>query len=148
MNLECLTCEEPVMRTMNAAVCCLVLTTVACSNPSGPGDQVVVGTWGGEHVALELAADGGRIEYDCAHGELAEPFAVDRAGRFDVTGSHTAEHGGPVRDDETSVARPARFTGNVDGGRMTLTVLLTDTGEKLGTFTLTRGLVGRLTKCL
>ena len=125
-----------------------MLAAVACSNPISPGDHVAGGTWGGEHVALEVAADRGRIEYDCAHGELAEPLAVDRAGRFDLTGSHTAEHGGPVRDDETSVARPARFTGNVDGGRMTLTVLLTDSSEKLGTFTLTRGLVGRVTKCL
>lgn len=90
----------------------------------------------------------GRIEYDCAHGDLAEPLALDRSGWFDVTGSHTPEHGGPVREDEKSESRPAGYAGRVDGGRMTLTVTLTDTGEILGTFALTQGVAGRLKKCL
>jgi hypothetical protein len=73
---------------------------------------------------------------------------VDRSGRFDVKGTHTPEHGGPVREDEKLISRPARYAGRVDGGRMTLTVTLTDSGEILGTFALTQGVAGRLTKCL
>jgi hypothetical protein len=125
-----------------------MLAAVACSNPIGPGDRVAASRWGGQHVALEVTADGGRVEYDCAHGNLDEPLALDRSSRFDVTGTHTPEHGGPVREDEKSESRPARFTGRVDGGRMTLTVALTDSGEILGTFTLTQGVAGLLTKCL
>lgn len=125
-----------------------MLAAVGCSNPTSPGDRVAAGTWGGEHVALEVTADRGRIEYDCAHGDLAEVLEVDRSGRFAVTGTHTPEHGGPVRDDEKLVSHPARYAGRVDRGRMTLTVTLTDTGEILGTFALTQGVAGRLMKCL
>jgi len=132
---------------MRAVVSCVMLAAVACSNPIGPGDHVAGGTWGGEHIALEVTADRGRIEYDCAHGDT-EPLTVDRSGRFDVKGTHTPEHGGPVREDEKLISRPARYAGRVDGGRMTLTVTLTDSGEILGTFALTRGVAGRLTKCL
>ncbi len=126
-----------------------MLAAFACSNPLSADDHVAAGAWGGEHVALEVSADGGgRIEYDCAHGNLAEPLALDRSGRFDVTGTHTPEHGGPVREDEKSESRPARYAGRVDGWRMTLTVTLTDTGEMLRTFALTQGVAGRLMKCL
>lgn len=133
---------------MKGTVSCLILAAVACFNPISLGEHVIVGAWGGDHVALEVAADNGRIEYDCAHGDLAEALTVDRSGRFDVTGTHTPEHGGPVREDEKIMSRPARYAGRVDVGRMTLTVMLTDTGEVLGTFTLTHGIAGRLTKCL
>jgi hypothetical protein len=73
---------------------------------------------------------------------------VNRSSSFDVTGTHTAEHGGPVREGEVLISRPARYAGRVDGTRMTLTVTLTDTAEVLGTFLLTHGAAGRLTKCL
>jgi hypothetical protein len=125
-----------------------MLAAVACSSPVTASDHVAAGVWGGEHVALEVSADGGRIEYDCAHGNLGEPLALDRSGRFDVNGTHTPEHGGPMREDEKAESRPARYAGRVDGGRMTLTVTLTDTGESLGTFALTQGVAGRLLKCL
>ena len=65
-----------------------------------------------------------------------------------MTGTHTPEHGGPVREDEKLVSRPARYVGRVDGRRMTLTVTVTDSGEILGTFALTYGVRGRLMKCL
>jgi hypothetical protein len=73
---------------------------------------------------------------------------LDGGGRFTVAGTHTPEHGGPVREDETLASRPARYAGRVDGNRMALTVTLSDTGETLGAFTLTRGSAGRLLKCL
>jgi hypothetical protein len=128
----------------------LMVAAIACSNPTGPGDRLPTGTWGGDHVALEVTVEGGRIEYDCAHGNLGEPLVVDRSGRFDVTGTHTPEHGGPVREDEALVSHPARYVGRVDGGLMTLTVTVTvtNTAETLGTFALTRGVAGRLLKCL
>ena len=128
----------------------LMVAAIACSSPTGPGDLLAIGTWGGEHAALEVTEEGGRIEYDCAHGDLGEPLVVDRSGRFDVTGTHTPEHGGPVREDEKLVSHPARYVGRVDGDRMTLTVSITvtNTAETLGTFALTRGVAGRLLKCL
>ena len=128
----------------------LMVAAIACSSPTGPGDRLAISMWGGEHVALEVTAEAGRIEYDCAHGDLGEPLVVDRSGRFDVTGTHTPEHGGPAREDEKLVSHPARYVGRVDGDRMTLTVTVTvtNTAETLGTFALTRGAAGRLLKCL
>lgn len=133
---------------MRAVATCLILAGVACSTPTGPDARVPAGRWGGDHAMLDVTAAGGRIEYDCAHGELAGPLTLDRSGRFDVTGTHTPEHGGPIREDERLVSHPARYEGRVDGGRMTLTVTLRDTGQVLGTFALTQGATGRLIKCL
>jgi hypothetical protein len=133
---------------MRAAASCLILAALACSNPISASDSVAAGTWGGDHAALEVIAGGGRIEYDCAHGEVGEPLRLDRDGGFDVTGTHTPGHGGPIREDEKLVSHPARYVGRVDGRRMTLTVTMTDTSETLGTFALTYGVPGRLMKCL
>ena len=43
---------------------------------------------------------------------------------------------------------PARYTGSTDGKSMTLNVTLTDGGQALGTFTLTRGAAPSVFKCL
>lgn len=132
---------------------------VASSAPQRPGTRVVaprpasgqpieVGAWGGDHVSLLLAATGGTLEYDCAHGTIDQPFVADSSGRFDLAGTHTREHGGPIRIGEKEDRRPARYTGVTDGRTMTLTVTLTGTNERIGTFTLTRGQIGRIVKCL
>ena len=133
---------------MRAGISSFMLAVLACSNPIGAEVRVAAGTWGGEHVALEVITTGGRIEYDCAHGDLAGPLTMDRSGQFEVTGTHTPEHGGPAREDEKAESRPARYAGRVDDTRMTLTVTLTDTGDILGTFALTHRVAGRLMKCL
>ena len=96
---------------------------------------------------MEMRGSGADIEYDCAHGSIDEKFAPDSAGRFDATGTHTRESGGPLRVDVKPVSVPARYTGRINGDEMTLTVTLTDTGQDIGTFTLTRGSTGRLRKC-
>ena len=109
--------------------------------------QVGPGVWGGQHVRLEVKKDSSLIEYDCAHGTIDQPLVLDRHGRFDVIGTHTPEHGGPVRRDEKADTRAARYTGWTDGEQMKLTVRLSDTNEMIGTFTLSRGNEGRVFKC-
>jgi hypothetical protein len=112
-------------------------------NESKTTDEVV---WGGQHVRLVLTSRGGEIEFDCAHGELKEPLKRNEQGHFDVAGSFVKE-GGPTRSDGSEGGRPARYSGRVEGDKMTLTVTLTDSNEKLDEFTLTRGSDGRLWKC-
>jgi hypothetical protein len=107
-----------------------------------------VGSWGGEHIALEVTTSGARIAYDCAYGSIHEPLRADEHGSFDVLGVHVREHGGPVREGEPLEERPARYTGWVTEGEMTLTVTLTDTGQQVGTFTLRRGEPPRVYRCL
>lgn len=85
---------------MRTVVSCLTVISAACSNPIIASDFVATGTSGGDHVAVEVTAEGGRIEHDCAHGEVGESLRVDRDDRFDMIGPHAPEHGGPIREDE------------------------------------------------
>ena len=114
-----------------------------------PATQTIsLGAWGGDHVSLLVTGTGGTLEYDCAHGTIDEPFATDSAGRFQLAGTHTREHGGPIRRGEKPDRHPARYSGAVAADTMTLTVTLTDSNEVLGTFGLTRGRLARVVKCL
>ncbi|MBA3320436.1 MAG: hypothetical protein H0T45_03195 [Pyrinomonadaceae bacterium] len=110
-------------------------------------DRMAKGMWGGNHVRLDVSDAEAQIEFDCAHGTLGR-IEPDANGNFAATGTYVAERGGPVRVDETSSGRPARYHGSVNEKTLTLTVTLTDTGDEVGTFTLTHGKGTRLTKCL
>jgi hypothetical protein len=117
--------------------------------PSG-GDtkRVAAGTWGATGIAMEVTASGARIEYDCAHGTISEPLVLDADGRFNVKGRHFREHGGPVREGEDSNGQPVRYTGQVTGDTMTLTVTPEGSDTAISSHTLVRGKTGRLHKCL
>ena len=103
------------------------------------------GGMGREHIVLEVSEKGAEAEFDCAHGQVMQPIMLDKHGDFDVAGTLTPEHGGPVRRDENVMAAPARYSGHVDGHTMSLTVTLGK--EKVGSFTLIRGSLPNLTKC-
>jgi hypothetical protein len=111
------------------------------------GDGADANVWGGEHIRLQVTEQGAEIEYDCAQGTMAQSPLAGAGGRFDVKGTHRAEHAGPIRRDEESNGRPARYTGKIVGDTMTLTVMLTDKPETIGTFTLKRGNEGSVFKC-
>jgi hypothetical protein len=115
---------------------------------SGRMDNVLTGMWGGQHMRLEVSSRGASIEYDCAHGTIDQPMTLDSGGYFDVRGTHITERGGPVREGERSDALAARYTGRIQGKTMTITVMLTDSKEIAGTFTLGYGKTPRLRKCL
>ena len=105
------------------------------------------GTWGGPHIQIVVAKGFATIEYDCANGKINGPLKLNSGGRFDLRGTHTAEHGGPVRNEESEQGQPAQFTGWTDGKTMKLTVTLTNSKTEIGTFELTRGSEGRIFKC-
>lgn len=134
----------------------LILAVLA---QGGPGRKVLdmsgeriqgaqSGTWGGAHVQMDVGRDGALLEFDCAHGATDGPLALGNDGRFDLKGYFVVERGGPVRAGHQEKRLPARYSGRVEGKTMTLDVTLTDAGDHIGTFTLTRGRTGRLTKCL
>jgi hypothetical protein len=118
------------------------------NGPSGRIDSVLTGMWGGQHMRLEVSSKGARIEYDCAHGTIDQPMTLDSSGYFDVRGIHVTERGGPVREGERSDALAARYTGRIQDQTMTITVILTESKEIAGTFTLGYGKAPRLKKCL
>ena len=136
-----------------AAVAAVALAAQGCADAVAPN---AVGVWGGQHVRLEITnigvgaspAGGGTVEFDCAHGTITLPVLADKSGRFDVPGFYVQEHGGPIRVDEQLAARPARYAGEINGSRMTLTVTRTDSAWSAGPFTLQRGSTGSVFKCL
>ena len=117
----------------------------ADAQTSRESSGIASGAWGGEHIVLEVSERGAEAEFDCAHGQVTQPIMLDKHGDFDVAGTFTPEHGGPVRREENVTAAPARYSGHVDGHTMSLTVTLGQ--EKVGSFTLIRGALPNLTKC-
>ncbi len=122
----------------------------SANNVSGDGTESVQAetSWGGEHARADVNAEGVSFEFDCAHGVADGPLALGTDGRFDLKGFFVAERGGPVRAGQKEKRFPARYSGRVEGETMTLSVTLTEGGQEIGTFTLTRGRAARLTRCL
>jgi hypothetical protein len=108
-------------------------------------NTVATGAWGGEHVILQVSKNGAEVEFDCAHGQITQAIALDKRGGFDVPGTFTPDHGGPVRRDEITSPSPARYSGHVHGDAMSLTVTVGK--EEVGTFSLTRNSHPNLRKC-
>ncbi len=124
-----------------------LLLLAACGSAAGGERRTLpAGTWGGDHIRLEVTTEGAAVELDCAHGAISGPIQVDGKGRFDAAGTFVREHGGPVREGEED-SQPARYTGRVQGGTMTLTITVAD-GATHGPYELNRGRTPRLTKCL
>lgn len=121
------------------------------SNMNGFSGQVVnvpTGLWGGQHMGLDVSASGAQIEYDCANGTIDQPMTLDSSGTFDLRGTHIRGHAGPDRQGESERGEPARYTGRVQDQTMTITVILTNSKEDVGTFTLTHGKPPRIRRCL
>ena len=113
------------------------------TSPVAPAD-VRAGTWGGDHLRLDVTSGGAQAEFDCAHATISDRLTLDTTGHFAAAGQLVTE-GGPTGG--TANARPARFAGSVTGDQLTLTVTLTDSNEDVGTFTLTFGRQATLRKC-
>lgn len=136
-------------RTRRSCLVAALALVAACSVVvTGPGVFIVIGTWGGEHVHLELEESGGTLEYDCAYGTIDAGWTLSDDGEFVGSGEHIIEHGGPVQDGEILPARPASYTGTVKDDRMSLTVTFSDSAQVVGTFDLVHGNEGQILRCL
>ena len=107
--------------------------------------RIPSGEWGGQHISINVGAKSATIEYDCANGVIDGPLTIDAHGNFKLRGTHRAEHGGPIRADESNEGSPATYTGSIKGNEMSLTLKIGD-GEP-ETFTLEKGKEGELFKC-
>jgi hypothetical protein len=136
------------MRTTPAIVLAAALSGWACSASPARPSSVASGTWGGDHIVMNIASDASHIEGDCAHGDVPEALTLDAQGRFTAGGTWVREHGGPIRIDETADRHPAVYSGSVESDSMSLTIRITDTGVTIGTFALRFGAQGRIVKCL
>jgi hypothetical protein len=105
------------------------------------------GAWGAPHINLNVTANSAEVEFDCAHGKINGPLTLDSRGRFNLSGSYTREHGGPIREDIKAIERPVRYSGSIVGTAMNLKITPVGSNEVIGTFSLTHGGPGRVFKC-
>jgi hypothetical protein len=135
-----------------AVLVALVTPTLSCAMsiaPSTlpPADVVVkAGQWGGQHIEMTVADNQTTIEFDCGRAAVSGRMTVDRSGGFDVAGQYFPEAPGPTRRDEPP-PRPLRLSGTVRADSMQVQVVLTDTKDVIGEFSLGFGAAARLIKC-
>ncbi len=109
---------------------------VACTDGDLlPPQGSLVGTWGGDDAGLIASDSSAHVHVGCTKGDITRSIIPDEHGRFDVMGEYNIT-AYPV---DRGILHPARFIGQVDGRRMTLTVVLTDTAVSFGPVTLTYG---------
>jgi hypothetical protein len=116
---------------------------------TGPGAAlapVKPGEWGGQHIALTVAAAKSDVEFDCGKGTISGVIETDAEGVFTATGTFLPERPGPTTPNAPA-SRPMRLTGTVKGDDMQVRIVLTDTDEAVGDFTLTLGTLARLIRC-
>ena len=99
-----------------------------CDPTGAKPPKDLAGTWGGENAALIADDTSAHIHIGCTYGNVHQQIIPDSDGRFDVPGEQNiTAH--PV---DRGILHPARFSGRVSGGVMTLMVTLTDTSVTLG----------------
>jgi hypothetical protein len=135
--------KRPRMLGLALALSCVLFPAGLQAAPDA--GSVSTGTWAGDHIVLEVSEKGAEVELDCAHGQVTQPMTIGKHGDFDVAGTFTPEHGGPVSRDENRQPAAARYFGRVEGDTLALTVTIDK--EKVGDFTLSRGAQSHLTKC-
>jgi hypothetical protein len=117
----------------------------ADSAQTQPAD--VLGGWGGLHLSMSVTSQGASVEFDCAHGQIAEPLRLDAQNGFAARGTYVQEHPGPVLSGAAPNSQAALYTGTITGMQMTIAVKLLDTNQEIGTFVVGRGQPPRLFKC-
>jgi hypothetical protein len=117
------------------------------TTPGPDTREVARGTWGGDHIRLEVGEKGAELEFDCAHGSIDHPILLDGQGRFEIKGVLVREQHGPVRVGHEPSNESAVYSGRLQGVTMTLWVTLSDSQETLGTYSLVHGEQARVRKC-
>ena len=120
---------------------CLIALVLVCLT----GTQTT--TWGGDHIEMEITADGARLEFDCATGAIGERVNPDGHGAFKVKGTFTPESPGPVRDDAVPRALKATYSGTIKDDAMSLRLEIEGEEGPGRTFSLVRDRPGNVRKC-
>src|SRR6476660_7197805 len=126
------------IRSRVAAPLLLACVAWSCGSmgPRGmsPGPVVAPvksGQWGGQHIAMTVAASKTEIEFDCGKATVSGALDADPDGGFTATGAYQPERPGPATPDAPA-SRPMRATGTVKGDDMQVKIVLTDKDETVG----------------
>jgi len=116
------------------AVLLLVIGPCDLTKPVRPPKDIN-GIWGGENAGLIADDTSAHVHIGCTYGNIHQQIIPDPSGRFDLPGEHNIT----AHPIDRGILHPARFTGRVIGGIMTLTITLTDTTVTLGPVQLSYG---------
>lgn len=124
---------------MRHSLLALGLALASCSSADAP--VTLTGQWGGVNAELDAAPAGATLLFKCgAKGVTTVPLKLDAQGRFDVAGTYDPVllAGGP---------RPARFHGQVQGTRLTLSFTAEGSPTTQGPYELTKDAPARFDVC-
>jgi hypothetical protein len=108
---------------------------------------VLEGKWGGDRLRLVVDTAGATVETDCATGRIAGPIKLSAGGGFQAMGTFEQHQGGPQRADAPASSPSARYSGQVEGDVMTLSI--TPAGATTAqTFRVRKGAAVKLVRCL
>ena len=130
----------------------ILATALSLSACTGDGPRIpanprqLAGSFGGDHVALQLSPQGGTLKFDCASGTVG-PITPRGGGNFAASGTFSPGHGGPDRVGEVIVPRAVLFTGQIDGVSLSMTGKLSD-GSMIGPFIMIRDAPPTIYRCL
>ena len=120
-----------------------ILALLSCSGAIATRITEVDGTWGGDNAGLIADNTDVHVHIGCTLGNATGPIRPDANGRFEATGTYNVD-AHPV---DRGITHPARFTGQIVGETMLLTVALTDTALVLGPVTLIYGKEPKMGPC-
>ena len=120
-----------------------ILAILACSAATSTPITDVVGTWGGDNAGLIVTNTNVHVHIGCTLGDAVGPIKTDANGHFEAAGTYNVD-AYPI---DRGIVHPAKFTGQIVGVTMTLTVMLTDTARVLGPVTLIYGKEPKMGPC-
>lgn len=130
--------------TAAAAIACS--STVTTTVPPFDGN-LPLGNWGGENAGMIVSDTAMHLHIGCTYGDVSGRVPVGAGGQFDVAGNYTLR-AYPIA---VGPSVPARFTGRLDGARVTITATVNDTVQHttvvLGPVTVTYGAEAKLGPC-
>jgi hypothetical protein len=138
---------RPAGRLCGALIAACVLSGCAMSATGiEPDSALKTGQWGGPHISMTVASASTDIEFDCGRATVPGAIETDRNGAFTVNGTFLQERPGPTTPNGPT-QRPMRLSGTVTGDEMQVSIVLTDSREDIGSFTLAFNTTARLVKC-
>ena len=132
--------------SITAAVAVACSSTVTTTVPPFDG-SLPLGNWGGENAGMIVSDTAMHLHIGCTYGDVSGRVPVGTGGQFDVAGSYTLR-AYPIA---VGPSVPARFTGRLDGAKVTITATVNDTVQHttvvLGPVTVAYGAEARLGPC-
>jgi hypothetical protein len=119
------------------------LAFAAChTGPAVPFTEIT-GTWGGDDAGLIATDSVTHVHIGCTLGYTKGLIPIGDDGKFEAVGTYNVD-AYPI---DRGIIHPARFSGEISGKTMTITVVLTDNGRQIGPAKLVYGAEPKMGPC-